>query len=257
MTHHHGSLLLFILLFLFGARPVVSYAQSALPLDRFEGEDGLSHDWILDIQQDNQGFLWIGTSDGLNRYDGYEFVVYQHQPGDTTSLRQNLISDLVLGANGDLWVAAGGLHRLDRSTGHFLRYDLGLDPHISIPQMAADGHGNLWIAAETGVLYRYDILRDTLVGYGLSSPGAALEPAVAEVSFTWGDRPLTVDVEGTLWVSTTHQETVQLHRYEAASARFQSMSLPSDLGVVHALHASPSGRVWIGGQRLGWVDPQT
>ena len=171
MTHHHGALLLFIPLFLFGARPVVSYAQSALPLDRFEGEDGLSHDWILAIAQDNQGFLWIGTSDGLNRYDGYEFVVYQHQPGDTTSLRQNMISDLVLDANGDLWVAAGGLHRLDRSTGHLLRYDLGLDPYIDIPQMAADGHGNLWIAAETGVLYRYDILRDTLVGPAPSTPG--------------------------------------------------------------------------------------
>ena len=53
-------------------------------------EDGLSVYSITEVIQDAQGFLWIGTIDGLNRYDGYNFKVYKHVPGDSSSLPQKV-----------------------------------------------------------------------------------------------------------------------------------------------------------------------
>lgn len=57
-------------------------------------EDGLSHSSVTEIYQDSKGFMWIGTFDGLNRYDGYEFTVYHHQPEDSASLANNRIESI-------------------------------------------------------------------------------------------------------------------------------------------------------------------
>ena len=54
--------------------------------DRLSTRDGLSQNRVFDITQDQNGFIWIGTEDGLNRYDGYNFKVFKNIPGDTTSL---------------------------------------------------------------------------------------------------------------------------------------------------------------------------
>ncbi len=63
---------------------VTSLAETPM---RFERLDGLSHNTVLSMVQDQQGFLWIGTVDGLNRYDGYDFVVYRHDPTDSPRSR--------------------------------------------------------------------------------------------------------------------------------------------------------------------------
>ena len=96
--------------------------------ERVENEAGPSHNSINAITQDRQGFLWIGTDDGLNRYDGYDFVVYRHDPSDTTSVASNTILTVLEDHAGRLWVGSnGGLDRFDRTLGQFQHYDL-LDP---------------------------------------------------------------------------------------------------------------------------------
>jgi hypothetical protein len=57
--------------------------------------DGLSQGYVVDILQDRRGFMWFATRDGLNRYDGYTFVVYKHDPNDPGSLSSNFLQDLM------------------------------------------------------------------------------------------------------------------------------------------------------------------
>ena len=73
----------------------------------FSVEDGLSQPRITDIYSDKQGFLWIGTEDGLNRYDGYQFEKYRHFPGDSTSIGNNYIHCISEDPNGNIWVGTG------------------------------------------------------------------------------------------------------------------------------------------------------
>ncbi|MCP4658373.1 MAG: hypothetical protein GY856_23410, partial [bacterium] len=96
------------------------------PATRFEHlsvEDGLSHSAIHDIAQDRHGFLWLATRNGLNRYDGYRFRVFQHDPQDPTSLSHNVVEELWVDRRGELWVGTlDGLNRFDRAEERFIRY---------------------------------------------------------------------------------------------------------------------------------------
>lgn len=67
-------------------------------------EEGLSNNAVTSIYQDRRGFMWIGTYDGLNRYDGYDFFVFRHQPEDSLSLINNRIVDIHEDKTG-IWVA--------------------------------------------------------------------------------------------------------------------------------------------------------
>ena len=227
------------------------WAQApALTFEHVTAEDGLSNNWIWAVRQDRQGFLWIGTLDGLDRYDGYAYLAHQHQPNDTTSLAQNEVRDLVEDANGDLWVAAGGLHRLDRATGRFIRYEVGRESPLSIHALAVDGKDDLWLYTDEGGLFRYNAGRDTLVTYASKWFGASGASEEAGSDFRFSDHPLTIDGEGTLWVSTYFGKTARLHRYQAGADHFEDVSLPEAMGVVRVLHAGRSGTFWIGGEQV-------
>ena len=67
---------------------------SVVRFEHFTSENGLSQNAGLDIFQDSRGYLWIGTQDGLNRYDGYSFKIYKHDPDDPTSLSHNSILEI-------------------------------------------------------------------------------------------------------------------------------------------------------------------
>ncbi|MCP4398594.1 MAG: hypothetical protein GY801_15020 [bacterium] len=123
-------------------------------------EDGLSNNFIETILQDRLGFMWIGTQDGLNRYDGYEFIVYKPESGNPHSLSHSHVMDLFEDKEGMIWVTTkgGGVNRLDPSTGRFTRYSsdpdnpnsLGGNTVFSIFQ---DSSGHLWFGGlpETGL----------------------------------------------------------------------------------------------------------
>ena len=78
---------------------------------------GLSQGNVKCVLRDSRGFMWFGTREGLNKYDGYGFVVYKNAIEDTLSLRGNDITGLVEDQAGDIWIttSGGGLNRFDRS----------------------------------------------------------------------------------------------------------------------------------------------
>ena len=72
-----------------------SFAQNkALNIHHYKISDGLSQNFTTDICQDKLGYIWVGTQDGLNRFDGYEFKIYRQNPSDKQSLSDNYIIDL-------------------------------------------------------------------------------------------------------------------------------------------------------------------
>ncbi|MGB9745323.1 MAG: hybrid sensor histidine kinase/response regulator transcription factor [Bacteroidales bacterium] len=92
-----GCLLSYFFIFRAGAQ--------SLTFDRFSVNNGLSNSHIYSILQDSTGFIWIGTEDGLNRFDGYSFRIYRNVPGDTNSLPDNVIYALYNDTGDDFWVA--------------------------------------------------------------------------------------------------------------------------------------------------------
>ena len=90
---------------------------------RLTTAEGLSQIKVSQIVQDNQGFMWFGTQYGLDRYDGYNFKVFVHDPKDTNSLSGSLIYELFKDRDGALWISSGQfLDRLDPATGKFRRF---------------------------------------------------------------------------------------------------------------------------------------
>ncbi|MGH1365576.1 MAG: sensor histidine kinase [Calditrichia bacterium] len=133
-----------------------SFAQNSVRFDHLSIEQGLSHTSVKDIAQDDAGFLWFATPDGLNRYDGYEFTRFRHDPEDEHSLPANSINKLYVDAEGVLWIATfSGLCRFDPVHEHFVRY-ITTDDSLQtqgdyISTIAEDRKGNLWIGRMNGL----------------------------------------------------------------------------------------------------------
>jgi signal transduction histidine kinase/ligand-binding sensor domain-containing protein len=105
---------------------------------------------VLDILQDRQGFMWFGTENGLARYDGYQFTVYQSDPGDPASLAHDTVYELLEARNGDLWVGTGsGLDRFDPTAGTFAHHLSGW-PILALYE---DEAGILWVGTPSGLTH--------------------------------------------------------------------------------------------------------
>jgi ligand-binding sensor domain-containing protein len=156
--------LLFILLFffaqilcVFGQKRPVLKTDYQTEFEQLSTKDGLSSNKVLDILQDKVGYLWFATTDGLNRYDGYKFLVYKNTIGDTTSLSNNLVTCLEEDIHGNLWVGTlYGLNRYNRKTNQFEHFfkqkgqNSLSDNHIRA--LFADQTGILWVETVDGVL---------------------------------------------------------------------------------------------------------
>ncbi|MGV8039941.1 MAG: two-component regulator propeller domain-containing protein [Thermoanaerobaculaceae bacterium] len=102
------------------AGPAVGADWLPMRFDHLDLEQGLSQSTVTCILKDSRGFLWVGTEDGLNRYDGYGFTVFKPQPGRPRSLSSAQVWSLCESRDGSLWVGTyGGLNRFDRMTETF------------------------------------------------------------------------------------------------------------------------------------------
>lgn len=131
-----------------------------LKFKQLTSNEGLSQNFISAIYQDKNGFIWFGTKDGLNRYDGYEFKVYRHNPFDTTTLSGNFISALMEDSKGRFWVGSNSLDLFIPERDEFKRIDLKL-PHMlnqspgandNITSILEDKYGLIWIGTHDGLI---------------------------------------------------------------------------------------------------------
>lgn len=129
----------------------------------YQVENGLSHNTVYCSLQDKDGFMWFGTRDGLNRFDGRNFKVFQHDPEGKTGLKNNLIQSIAQDDAGTIWIGSyRGLYRYNRTTEHFLIVP-GTDT-IPVQDVEADKNGVLWFISNR-MLFRYDAGITTLRNY--------------------------------------------------------------------------------------------
>ena len=114
-------------------------------------EQGLSQSVVNVIFQDHKGFLWIGTQDGLNRYDGYSFKVYKPESENESSLSDGWITDIVEDQQGYLWIGTrqGGLNRFDPRSGLFTVFRHDPTDSLSL----SNNHINALMVDKTGTLW--------------------------------------------------------------------------------------------------------
>ena len=129
------------------------YSQSSqLHFERFGLKEGLSELTITCLLQSREGFIWAGTKDGLNRYDGYNFKIYRNDPKDKLSLSSNFVADLAKDKNGNIWIATqgGGLDKFDSRLNTFIHYQHNDKNKNSIAsnylsRLTIDTAGNIWV----------------------------------------------------------------------------------------------------------------
>ena len=105
--------LLFCLSYVCIGQQIDSNISNDLSFDHLTINDGLSQNHVEKIIQDQQGFIWFGTRDGLNRYDGYEFKIYRKDPDTPGAISGNEIKDILETRDGELWITAGGINKYD------------------------------------------------------------------------------------------------------------------------------------------------
>ena len=174
--------------------------EASLSFEHLSLEDGLSQSVVSAIAQDPTGFLWLATQDGLNRFDGYEFRVFRHDPNDPTSLSNNFLSSLAVDGRGQLWAGTNaGLdlyNPAQESFEHFVgRPD---DPRAlsasAITALAVDGADALWVGTSGG-LNRLDLETLTVKRY-------LADPALPNPLTTNAITSLFLDSRGRLWVGS-------------------------------------------------------
>ena len=132
---------------LFGQRDIISF-------ERISDQQGISQSTVTCIYQGRRGFIWFGTYDGLNRYDGQHFKIYKEDPLNPYSLSHVSISTICECKDGEFWIgtSGGGLNRYDREKERFYRFradpsDTNSLSNDMIRCVIEDHSGNLWIAS--------------------------------------------------------------------------------------------------------------
>jgi signal transduction histidine kinase/ligand-binding sensor domain-containing protein/CheY-like chemotaxis protein len=197
------SLLSIIFLLLFNT--FLPAQEKNRPFRHLTTNQGLSQNNVTSIISDKRGFMWFGTLDGLNMYDGYKFIVYRNEPGNTGSLGHSSVRKIFEDKKGRLWIATddGGLSLYNYETDRFtnFRHDPKNVKSISSNQVrsiAQDVKGNLWIATNGGGVNYFDIAKNTFVRY-MNQPGNSGSVSSNSVASVFVDR------RGTLWVGTKNK----------------------------------------------------
>ncbi len=146
-----------LLLFTILSLSTIFSQNSKLRFTHITTDNGLSQSNVRAILQDKLGFLWFGTFDGLNRYDGYQFTVYKSEQNDPTSIKSNSILHLYEDSEGEIWIGTDqGLTIYSRKSNNFRSFATGVPEGIingEVAAITADMHNNLWIATNKGLVF--------------------------------------------------------------------------------------------------------
>ena len=196
------------------------------------------------LAEDGEGCLWVGTQNGLARWDGYHFRSYKADPTAAGALPDNLIRQLHTDIRGRLWIAtnSGGLARYDRDSDRFVVYTAspnGLSSE-SLRDVADDGSGGVWVASDSGLDHvRADSDVVEHFRHDSTDPNSLPDNRI---------RALFRDRDGALWVGTQ----AGIVRREAGSNRFVAVPLGDGKPPIPwTFYQDSTGRVWIGTLRQG------
>lgn len=227
-----------------------SAQRTHLRFERIAQEHGLSNGTVTAIAQDSTGFLWLGTEDGLDRYDGAGFTSYRPVAGDPASIGSSWITGLAVAPDGRLWVSTvrGGISSFDPRSGAFSVYrHIQEDPTSLSSNVASTVH----------------VSRDGMVWVGTPNGLDMLDPATGRVSHHvphFSDSPeaamdikaIVEDGSGLLWVGTLDRLLV----FDRKTGRFEPPGVETYRSAVHAIVRDSRGVIWVGSEHeLAGIDP--
>lgn len=214
-------------------------AQTTHP--RFESiglNEGLSQSSVFCIFQDRTGYMWFGTGDGLNRYDGYSIQVYRHEPFNPKSLPQGRVFHLFQRKDGSLWIVTqNGITRMDANSSTFtpIKSPIVFDQNFNRPNLSfmEDREGNLWLFGNflTGALLKLE--GDSFQYYPHEGRQAGMISDLIQ------------DREGRLWLLTD----TGVQRHEPSEGTFKLVA-PLFLMEIHTMSKmvpDDFGTLWING----------
>jgi ligand-binding sensor domain-containing protein/serine phosphatase RsbU (regulator of sigma subunit) len=238
---HYFVLLVFALV----VQPLASQIKIS-KVKLFSVTEGLSQSKVNTIYQDSRGLLWIGTEDGLNRYDGYEFYTYANQPYDTNTISNNYINAICEDSNGLLWIATNkGLNSLNLKTGQFTIYlnDSRKSNTISdnvVLNVFVDKDKTLWVKTMKS-LDKFDYETHTFQRF--NHYYNVFNNVFTNICF-----PLMEDKSGNFWVGSKDGLNIfdrDLHLFNRFLALdYSEESLSSD--EIHSMCTDHAGNMWIG-----------
>ncbi|RYY54624.1 MAG: response regulator [Chitinophagaceae bacterium] len=223
---------------LFAAGPV----SGQLSFHHLTVEDGLSQNAVIAIGQDAQGFMWFGTSNGLNRYDGYRFRVYQSRASDSTTLTGNSVLSILTDSRKTVWIGTyNGLNKYLPAQDRFQRIASPVKKNLTYHTLYEDKRGSIWVGTTEGLYQLVSGKTDSLRPVPLPAPGP---------SGIWSIRSIFEDRNGYLWIGTT--EGLLRRNINIPGSSYEIFHAgggdPGGLSAdfITSIEEDRQGRVWVG-----------
>ncbi|MCB9209262.1 MAG: hypothetical protein H6609_07750 [Ignavibacteriales bacterium] len=215
-----------------------------LTFEHLSIEHGLSQITVHAILQDSKGFLWFGTEDGLNRYDGYNFTIFRHDPMDSNSISDNFIWSLFEDSENNIWIGtnSGGLNKYNYSTNAFTNflnknYNATNLSGNNIREIFEDSDKELWIGTNNYGLFKFSKSDNSFSKVNL------LEQENVSI------RALCQDKAGLLWIGTNENGLFTYNKSSNFVEQFMSTGskiLQLNSNSIWALSCDSKNNIFIG-----------
>jgi len=243
------STVLTILILIHLAGTLWAFNKKTIKFEHISLEQGLSQSAVNCIAQDNRGFLWFGTQDGLNKYDGRNIKVYKHDPADPASISNSNIRTICKDKEGILWIGTngGGLNKFDPKTERAVCYRHNASnpqslSHDNVFSLFIDSKGCIWVGTWGGGLNKFVSDKEIFARYE-HIPGDPKSLSNNKV------RAIFEDSEGILWVGTYGGGLNKLNREKGTFFYYRhDPENPGSLSDerVMVIYESRSGILWVG-----------
>ncbi len=245
----------------------ISASASGIKFEHLSVEQGLSSGTVYSILQDTRGFIWFGTPDGLNRYDGYNFICYKYDPDDPNSISNNNAGNIYLDRSGNIWIGTwgGGLNKFDLESEVFQRFlpDPKNPDSISddrVQSIHEDSLGNIWVGTYRKGLDKLSMEKseDGTISYKfMNYQHDPDDPDSLSSNRIWA---ITEDRSGNIFAATNSGLSILDQRTEKFTRFYHDPSDQFSLSNSHirTLFNSSDGAIWIGTQNgLNRLEPGT
>ena len=191
----------FVCILVFFVHGRISALPGNIVFENIDYSHGLSQNTVHSIMKDSKGFMWFGTQDGLNRYDGYNFEIFRHKPFDEKSIGNSSINEIVECQSRCLWIAtlSDGLYRFDLNNNSFKNYhhsedNASLISSTDISALLADSV-SVWIGTKRNGPFRFFPDSGKIEQYGHDTTGRY---GIADYSVN----DIYKDSKGNIWIGT-------------------------------------------------------
>ena len=224
---------------------------SQLKFDQIGLEQGLSQSTVNSIVEDKQGFIWFGTQDGLNRYDGYSIVVFKHNSTNSNSLSDNHTFCLINDRKGDLWIGTryGGLDLYDLFKNKFFHFRHNKNDSTTISDdyittIFEDSNGGIWVGTRTKGLNKFNSKSNTFEHFFSN----AKDTTTLSSNIVWA---IAEDHFKNLWIGTGDGlcKVEKNDKNEIYFKRYTQVNSPTGKGThlnIVSLFADTRGKIWVG-----------